>query len=111
MRSVASVDATPAITSFRDSSGAIATCTRKGRIQNISPARTTRMSKVGDCISWQGVNKVCSGVVEQRINEQTVLVRLPNNKYIQVYDCDYEHRTIEVSVSQSEGVNTQYEVR
>lgn len=69
------------------------------------------MSKVGDYISWQGVNKVCSGVVEQRINEQTVLVRLPNNKHIQVYDCDNEHRTIEVSVSQSEGVNPQYEAQ
>ena len=69
------------------------------------------MSKVGEHISWQGVNKVCSGVVEQRINEQTVLVRLPNNKYIQVYDCDNEHRTIEVSVSQGEGVNPQHETR
>ena len=69
------------------------------------------MSKVGEHISWQGVNKVCSGVIEQRINEQTILVRLPNDKYIQVYDCDYEHRTIEVSVPQSEGINTQHEVR
>ena len=67
--------------------------------------------KVGDCISWQGVNKVYSGVVEQRINEQTIIVRLPNNKYIQVYDCDNEHRTIEVSVPQGEGDNQQHEVR
>ena len=69
------------------------------------------MSKVGEHISWQGVNKVCSGVVEQRINEQTVLVRLPNNKQILIYDCDNEYRTIEVSVPQGEGDNQQHEVR
>ena len=55
---------------------------------------TLMMSNIGEHISWQGVNKVCSGVVEQRINEQTVLVRLPNNKYIQVYDCGELHTNV-----------------